>query len=322
MGSKFSQTNKEEKSQEKNYNDDKKYNLEPYDTSISQKTNEYTDKSPITTTTEFVDNENGSLPFKFEWKGEGKEVLLTGDFNDWKGKIIMKKNDITGFYETVLPLERKKYNFKFVIDGNWVCSSQYPTNYDEHQNLNNFITLYNYSPPKELYIKTESDSKNDRSINSNENKNNIDNYNNHVNKKNQVIFKKEDSKKKPYNCKFPLINELNTIAPTIMSHYKPIFNLNYPSKQVALNKYIELMTNNKGKIDNNEKKEKNLVYKEKNFNNENNTYKKIMTCPHEKLMHFCTNLEDLKNINNNFLKVCTTIRTKHKFLTMIYYKPK
>ena len=322
MGSKFSQTNKEEKSPEKNYNDDKKYNLEPYDTSISQKTNEYTDKSAITTTTEFVDNENGSLPFKFEWKGEGKEVLLTGDFNDWKGKIIMKKNDITGFYETVLPLERKKYNFKFVIDGNWVCSSQYPTNYDEHQNLNNFITLYNYSPPKELYIETESDSKNDRNINSNENKNNIDNYNNHVNKKNQVIFKKEDSKKKPYNCKFPLINELNTIAPTIMSHYKPIFNLNYPSKQVALNKYIELMTNNKGKIDNNEKKEKNLVYKEKNFNNENNTYKKIMTCPHEKLMHFCTNLEDLKNINNNFLKVCTTIRTKHKFLTMIYYKPK
>ena len=322
MGSKFSQTNKEEKSPEKNYNDYKKYNLEPYDTSISQKTNEYTDKSPITTTTEFVDNENGSLPFKFEWKGEGKEVLLTGDFNDWKGKIIMKKNDITGFYETVLPLERKKYNFKFVIDGNWVCSSQYPTNYDEHQNLNNFITLYNYSPPKELYIETENDSKNYRSINSNENKNNIDNYNNHVNKKNQVIFKKEDSKKKPYNCKFPLINELNTIAPTIMSHYKPIFNLNYPSKQVALNKYIELMTNNKGKIDNNEKKEKNLVYKEKNFNNENNTYKKIMTCPHEKLMHFCTNLEDLKNINNNFLKVCTTIRTKHKFLTMIYYKPK
>ena len=322
MGSKFSQTNKEEKSPEKNYNDDKKYNLEPYDTSISQKTNEYTDKSPITTTTEFVDNENGSLPFKFEWKGEGKEVLLTGDFNDWKGKIIMKKNDITGFYETVLPLERKKYNFKFVIDGNWVCSSQYPTNYDEHQNLNNFITLYNYSPPKELYIETENDSKNYRSINSNENKNNIDNYNNHVNKKNQVIFKKEDSKKKPYNCKFPLINELNTIAPTIMSHYKPIFNLNYPSKQVALNKYIELMTNNKGKIDNNEKKEKNLVYKEKNFNNENNTYKKIMTCPHEKLMHFCTNLEDLKNINNNFLKVCTTIRIKHKFLTMIYYKPK
>ena len=50
--------------------------------------------------------------------------------------------------------------------------------------------------------------------------------------------------------------------------------------------------------------------------------KKIMTCPHEKLMHFCTNLEDFKNINNHYLKVCTTVRTKHKFLTLIYYKPK
>ena len=60
-----------------------------------------------------------------------------------------------------------------------------------------------------------------------------------------------------------------------------------------------------------------MAYKEKNFYNENNTYKKIMTCPHEKLMHFCTNLEDFKNINNHYLKVCTTVRTKHKFLTFI-----
>ena len=133
MGSKFSQTNKEEKSPENDFNDSRKYYLEPYDTSISQKTNEYTDKSPIATTTEFNDSENRTFPFKFEWKGDGKEVLLTGDFNDWKGKLIMKKNEITGNYETILPLERKKYNFKFIIDGNWVCSSQYPTNYDEHQ---------------------------------------------------------------------------------------------------------------------------------------------------------------------------------------------
>ena len=322
MGSKFSQTNKEEKSPENDFNDSRKYNLEPYDTSISQKTNEYTDKSPITTTTEFNDSENRTFPFKFEWKGDGKEVLLTGDFNDWKGKLIMKKNEITGNYETILPLERKKYNFKFIIDGNWVCSSQYPTNYDEHQNLNNFITLYNYSPPKELYQKPENDIKDDKSINLNANKINIDNYNNHENIKNQIIFRKEEQRKKTYNCKFPLINELNITAPTIMSHYKPIFNLNYPSKQVALNKYIEQMTNNKGKINNNGKKEKNLAYKEKNFYNENNTYKKIMTCPHEKLMHFCTNLEDFKNINNHYLKVCTTVRTKHKFLTLIYYKPK
>ena len=62
-----------------------------------------------------------------------------------------------------------------------------------------------------------------------------------------------------------------------------------------------------------------LIYKERNFSTENNTYKKIMTCPHEKLMHFCSNLGD---ISNKFYRLSTTVRTKHKFLTLVYYKPK
>ena len=310
MGSKLSHNNKDDKSPEKNNNNEVKFNAEPDDISISQKTNEYTDKSSITTTTEFIDNENKRVPYKFEWKGEGKEILLTGDFNDWKGKIFMKKNERTGYYETILPLEKKKYNFKFIIDGNWVCSSQYPTNYDEHHNLNNFITLYNYSPPKELFRKPENETKNENLINKNDNNTNISEGN-----KNQVINKKEDPRKKLYNCKYPLINELNIIAPMIMWHYKPIFNLDYPSNQDILEK----RQHRKKSIS--KKNEKNLDYKEKNFNTENNTYKKIMTCPHEKLMHFCTNLDDLKHINNHFFRLCTTVRTKHKFLTLIYYKP-
>ena len=317
MGSKFSQSYKEEKSPEKKDNNEQRYNLEPYDTSLSQKTNEYTDKSSITTNTEIFDNEIKKVPFKFEWKGEGKEILLTGDFIDWKGKIVMKKNEKTGYYETILPLERKKYNFKFVIDGNWLCSSQYPTNSDGHNNINNFITLYNYNPPEELLKKPNIDDKTDNTTNFETNYN-IQN-NKEESQKNQILQKKEESRKKTYNCKYPLINELNTIAPVIMWHYKPLFNLDYPSNQDFLN------LNTKGKSikhKNQENKEKNLTYKEKNFNNENNTYKKIMTCPHEKLMHFCTNLEDVKNININFFRLCTSVRTKHKFLTLIYYKPK
>ena len=318
MGSKFSQSNKEEKSPEKKDNNEQRYNLEPYDTSLSQKTNEYTDKSSITTNTEIIDNEIKKVPFKFEWKGEGKEVLLTGDFIDWKGKIVMKKNEKTGHYETILPLERKKYNFKFVIDGNWVCSSQYPTNNDGHNNINNFITLYNYYPPEELLKKPNIDDKTDNTTNFETNYNNQNN-NKEERDKNPTLQKKEDSRKKTYNCKYPLNNELNTIAPVIMWHYKPLFNLDYPSNQDFLNLNIRKKSI---KHKNQENVEKNLTYKEKNFNNENNTYKKIMTCPHEKLMHFCTNLEDMKNININFFRLCTSVRTKHKFLTLIYYKPK
>ena len=302
MGSKYSQNNREEKSSEQNYNINQKLNIEPYETSLSIKTNEYTEKSSMTTTTENIDNLMNRVPYKFEWKGEGNQVLLTGDFLDWKGKIIMKKNENTGYFEVVIPLERKKHRFKFIVDGNWACTNQYPTEPDEHNNLNNFISLNDYYPPKELPMsKVENIMKNKINLNESiktEEENNI---------KNKIIVKKEEQRKKLYNCKYPLINELNTLAPIIMLHYKPIFFLDYPSRQDFIK----------------QKEGTNfLTYKEKNFNTENNTYKKIMTCPHEKLMHFCSNLDDIKNIDNDFFRLCTTVRNKHKFLTLIYYKPK
>ena len=302
MGSKYSQNNREEKSSEQNYNINQKLNIEPYETSLSIKTNEYTEKSSMTTTTENIDNLMNRVPYKFEWKGEGNQVLLTGDFLDWKGKIIMKKNENTGYFEVVIPLERKKHRFKFIVDGNWACTNQYPTEPDEHNNLNNFISLNDYYPPKELPMsKVENIMKNKINLYESiktEEENNI---------KNKIIVKKEEQRKKLYNCKYPLINELNTLAPIIMLHYKPIFFLDYPSRQDFIK----------------QKEGTNfLTYKEKNFNTENNTYKKIMTCPHEKLMHFCANLDDIKNIDNDFFRLCTTVRNKHKFLTLIYYKPK
>ena len=59
--------------------------------------------------------------------------------------------------------------------------------------------------------------------------------------------------------------------------------------------------------------------------NENNTYKKILVFPHEKLMHLCPSLNELnskiKNNKNDFIKISTTIRNKHKFLTTVYYRP-
>ena len=302
MGSKYSQNNREEKSSEQNYNINQKLNIEPYETSLSIKTNEYTEKSSMTTTTENIDNLMNRVPYKFEWKGEGNQVLLTGDFLDWKGKIIMKKNENTGYFEVVIPLERKKHRFKFIVDGNWACTNQYPTEPDEHNNLNNFISLNDYYPPKEIPMsKVENIMKNKINLYESiktEEENNI---------KNKIIVKKEEQRKKLYNCKYPLINELNTLAPIIMLHYKPIFFLDYPSRQDFIK----------------QKEGTNfLTYKEKNFNTENNTYKKIMTCPHEKLMHFCANLDDIKNIDNDFFRLCTTVRNKHKFLTLIYYKPK
>ena len=51
----------------------------------------------------------------------------------------------------------------------------------------------------------------------------------------------------------------------------------------------------------------------------NNSYKKVITVHHEKLSHL---ISEITEIQKDYLKISTTERKKHKFLTIIYYKPK
>lgn len=295
MGSKYSQNNKDEIKPKKIFNIVKDYSIETEELSLSNQTKENTDNSSITMNSEIYDNRNKYIYYKFEWIGEGKNVLLSGDFSDnWKTKIYMKKNEETGIFEVILPLERKKFNFKFIIDGDWVCSKQYQTTYDNHNNLNNFIDLTNF---------------NKNAIKKEKNQNNINSItcNNQETNNSFSTYKKEEMKKRYYDCKYPLNNELNIVAPIIMTHYIYSFNIDYQSNQdfISVNPSKDF-----------------LQYKEKNFSTENNTYKKIMIWPHIKLLHSCSNLEDIKNKEKNYFRICVTNRNKHKFLTIIYYKPK
>ena len=295
MGSKYSQNNKDEIKPKKIFNIVKDYSIETEELSLSNQTKENTDNSSITMNSEIYDNRNKYIYYKFEWIGEGKNVLLSGDFSDnWKTKIYMKKNEETGIFEVILPLERKKFNFKFIIDGDWVCSKQYQTTYDNHNNLNNFIDLTNF---------------NKNAIKKEKNQNNINSItcNNQETNNSFSTYKKEEMKKRYYDCKYPLNNELNIVAPIIMTHYIYSFNIDYQSNQdfISVNPSKDF-----------------LQYKEKNFKTENNTYKKIMIWPHIKLLHSCSNLEDIKNKEKNYFRICVTNRNKHKFLTIVYYKPK
>ena len=295
MGSKYSQNNKDEIKPKKIFNIVKDYSIETEELSLSNQTKENTDNSSITMNSEIYDNRNKYIYYKFEWIGKGRNVLLSGDFSDnWKTKIYMKKNEETGIFEVILPLERKKFNFKFIIDGDWVCSKQYQTTYDNHNNLNNFIDLTNF---------------NKNAIKKEKNQNNINSItcNNQETNNSFSTYKKEEMKKRYYDCKYPLNNELNIVAPIIMTHYIYSFNIDYQSNQdfISVNPSKDF-----------------LQYKEKNFNTENNTYKKIMIWPHIKLLHSCSNLEDIINKEKNYFRICVTNRNKHKFLTIVYYKPK
>ena len=204
----------------------------------------------------------------------------------------MIKDKATGYFYKELFLPKTKHQFKFIIGNNWVCSDLYPTVPNEYNGKNNFIDLTNYANP-EINVKIRNKEENNYKIEIEEKDNNI----------NLGNVKKS---KKTYNCRFPKSNEMNTTAPCIMDHYSPQFDIDYQSRQKLFTYKI------KDTFD----------YKEKNVNTENNTFKKIMIWPHEKLMHACPNLDNLCEDNNNYYRICTTQRNKHKYLTIVYYKSK
>ena len=51
---------------------------------------------------------------------------------------------------------------------------------------------------------------------------------------------------------------------------------------------------------------------------ETNTFKSIMTIPHEKLSHLFLYCDS----DNKYIRNAMTQRNKHKFLTVVYFSPK
>lgn len=262
---------------------------ESFSTSQNTQINQSEEQSTKNNKNEFSSKK---YPFKFEYKGNGKSVLLAGSFLDnWANIKVMVKNSNNDTYERVVYLPKAKHQFKFIVDNKWVCSDQYPTMPDERGIINNFIDLTNYVPPENL-LKDELIKKLGRNEPEKMNKDNKE-----INNKNNDYT----------STKMPRFNELNMIPPNIIQHYIPRFNLNYQSNQNRIGR------------------KKYLKYTERNLKTENNTYKKILVFPHEKLMHCCPNMNDLdikENNKSNYFRICTTIRNKHKFLTAVYYKPK
>ena len=55
---------------------------------------------------------------------------------------------------------------------------------------------------------------------------------------------------------------------------------------------------------------------------ENNEFKSILTISHDKLCHICIEAEKNYKINETYIKIAITQRTKNKYLTLIYYTSK
>ena len=265
-----------------------------YNTNIS--ITEELNKSTKMVSTSF-NNKNELVPFTFQWKenennnNKELEVMIAGTFlNNWETFIKMEKNPETNIYEYQTFLPKEKHSFKYIINNKWLCNDLYPTTKDNSNNTNNYIDLTNYN------------------INNNENKKNNNNENNEgkspIKKVKTKKRKKKDNKDNDgYGLKFPLIKDLNSKAPEVMTHFKDsLFIDNQSNQDKFSNKNF-------------------YVYKEKNYYNENNSYKDIFIFPHEKLEHLTPNIDDIFS-TKNYNRYSITERKKHKYITLVYYKPK
>ena len=241
-------------------------------------------------------SKNDFIPFKFEWKDEDNlpkkelEVMITGTFlNNWNMCIPMIKNPKTNIYEYQTSLPREKHFFKFIVNNNWKCSNLYPTIKDDSNNTNNYIDLTNYSL-----------------VNSNKNENKKEDKK--ENNNNKISYTKElyEINNEGYDCKYPLIKDLNLTAPNVMINYQKLFCLECHSNQGKLS---DVFNSDK-------------IYKNRNYLNQNNNcYQKIFNFPQEKLEHLAQNIEGIYSFKR-YMRFSITERNIDKLLTFVYYRPK
>ena len=51
---------------------------------------------------------------------EAQEVYLAGDFNNWDASANPMKKDKKGIWKISLSLKPGRYEYRFLVDGNWV----------------------------------------------------------------------------------------------------------------------------------------------------------------------------------------------------------
>ncbi|KAH0576711.1 5'-AMP-activated protein kinase, beta subunit [Spironucleus salmonicida] len=77
---------------------------------------------------------------EFSWGEGGSSVFFCGSFNHWRERIPMQQVQ-PGVWVGTRELQPGTYQFKFVVDGQWRCSSGYQNVRDPNGNMNNQIVV-------------------------------------------------------------------------------------------------------------------------------------------------------------------------------------
>ena len=245
-----------------------------------------------------VPESNDLIPFKFEWKESGTDVKISGSFLDnWDKKEPLKFNSETKSYEITLNIPRGLNQFKFIVDDKWACSKYYKIIKDKSNNDNNEI---------------DTNAINESTMNSSMNNNNILD----MKKKKKKLGKGNND----YNCLIPTKSAVNAEAPIIPLYFRSYINIDFNSNQLDKAKFNDKLidlSEEKAKDTTKENEEMLILNKTKDLL-ERNTFKSIMTIPHEKLSHLFLYCDS----DNKYIRNAMTQRNKHKFLTVVYFSPK
>ena len=245
-----------------------------------------------------IPESNDLIPFKFEWKESGTDVKISGSFLDnWDRKEPLKFNNETKSYEITLKIPRGLNQFKFIVDNKWLCSKYYKVIKDKSNNDNNEIDTNATSETS--------------TMNSLMNSNILD-----MKKKKKKLGKGNND----YNCLIPNKSAVNAEAPIIPWYFRSYINLDFNSNQLDETKFNDKLidlSEEKTKEKPKENEEMLILNKTKDLL-ETNTFKSIMTIPHEKLSHLFLNCDS----DNKYIRNAMTQRNKHKFLTVVYFSPK
>jgi 1,4-alpha-glucan branching enzyme len=60
----------------------------------------------------------GKIKFEY-FSPDAQEVSLAGNFNKWNAHANPMKKDKKGIWKATLSLEPGRYEYRFVVDGNW-----------------------------------------------------------------------------------------------------------------------------------------------------------------------------------------------------------
>lgn len=84
------------------------------------------------------------VPTVFKWEHGGRNVYITGTFNNWDRQIPMHRSGQDFSY--VHNLKRGKHAFKFVVDDEWRFAPDQPTVADVEGRVSNFIDVSDFQP--------------------------------------------------------------------------------------------------------------------------------------------------------------------------------